>query len=140
MISRPMIVAEALSWVGTPHVWQQARKGRGCDCKGLIAGVARELGMREASSIYAGMHQYRNVDCALLREGMDSLFDRADEMLPGDVLILKMNRRPQHLAIVGDGEIIHSYARGPNSVTRTHMGPALRLWPLDSIWKWRGVE
>ncbi len=33
------IVAEALSWVGTPYRHQGARKGVGCDCLGLLIGV-----------------------------------------------------------------------------------------------------
>jgi cell wall-associated NlpC family hydrolase len=38
-----LVAAEALTWIGTPFVWGQSVKERGCDCKGLIAGVAREL-------------------------------------------------------------------------------------------------
>ena len=35
------IVAEARSWLGTPYVHQQAAKGAGCDCLGLVRGVWR---------------------------------------------------------------------------------------------------
>lgn len=138
MIRRTDIVAEARSWIGTPHVWQQSQKGLGCDCKGLVVGVARELKLPQAQSIYARMMDYHRVDCELLREGMAELFDPG-EMLPGDVLVLKMANRPQHLAILGENEIIHTYARGKERVTRTTLGAALRVWPLDSVWSWRGV-
>jgi NlpC/P60 family putative phage cell wall peptidase len=37
------IVAEALSWVGTPYRHQGARKGVGCDCLGLLIGVWRAI-------------------------------------------------------------------------------------------------
>jgi NlpC/P60 family putative phage cell wall peptidase len=37
------IVAEALSWVGTPYRHQGSRKGVGCDCLGLICGVWRAV-------------------------------------------------------------------------------------------------
>ncbi len=40
-ISRAAIVAEALSWVGTPYRHQASLKGVGCDCLGLIRGVWR---------------------------------------------------------------------------------------------------
>jgi len=35
----PLVVAEALSWVGTPYRHQGRRKGVGCDCLGLVLGV-----------------------------------------------------------------------------------------------------
>lgn len=38
-----MVVAEALSWLGTPYRHQASRKGVGCDCLGLIRGVWRTL-------------------------------------------------------------------------------------------------
>ena len=38
-----VVVAEALSWVGTPYRHQASRKGVGCDCLGLVRGVWRSL-------------------------------------------------------------------------------------------------
>ncbi|MCT8999651.1 NlpC/P60 family protein [Chelativorans intermedius] len=37
------VVAEALSWVGTPYRHQASRKHVGCDCLGLVRGVWRAL-------------------------------------------------------------------------------------------------
>jgi len=37
------IVAEAMSWLGTPYRHQGARKGVGCDCLGLVLGVWRAI-------------------------------------------------------------------------------------------------
>jgi hypothetical protein len=48
-------------------------KGVGCDCKGLVQGVARELGFPEAESFYATFASYRPdrpVPSRLLIEGM----------------------------------------------------------------------
>ena len=142
MITRDQIVAEARSWIGTPHVWQAAQKGQGCDCKGLIAGIARELGRPEAESEFARMHDYGRVDVNLLLRGLNALFDPSPQIGHGDVLLLVMNRRPQHLAIADTraGEIIHTYGRGPEKVTATNTAAAIRLWKLDSCWAWRGVE
>jgi NlpC/P60 family putative phage cell wall peptidase len=39
MPSANSIVAEALTWVGTPYRHQGRRKGVGCDCLGLLIGV-----------------------------------------------------------------------------------------------------
>jgi hypothetical protein len=63
-------------------VWGQSVKGVGCDCKGLIQGVARELGLKEAESFYATFSSYRPdkpVPVSLLKEGMAAVFDQADE-------------------------------------------------------------
>ena len=40
---RARIVAEALSWVGTPYRDQASCKGAGCDCLGLVRGVWRAV-------------------------------------------------------------------------------------------------
>lgn len=37
------VVAEALSWVGTPYRHQGSRKGVACDCLGLVRGVWRAM-------------------------------------------------------------------------------------------------
>lgn len=41
------IVAEALTWQGTPYRHQGSRKGVGCDCLGLVLGVWRAVYGRE---------------------------------------------------------------------------------------------
>lgn len=48
MTSRDAVVAEAREWIGTPFVHGQALKGIGCDCIGLVAGVAAALALPEA--------------------------------------------------------------------------------------------
>ncbi|WP_319529361.1 NlpC/P60 family protein [uncultured Cohaesibacter sp.] len=40
---RDEIIAEALSWQGTPYRHQASCKGAGCDCLGLIRGVYRHF-------------------------------------------------------------------------------------------------
>ncbi|MEP9397204.1 NlpC/P60 family protein [Mesorhizobium sp. KR2-14] len=42
-----LIVAEAMSWLGTPYRHQGRRKGVGCDCLGLVLGVWRAVYGRE---------------------------------------------------------------------------------------------
>jgi cell wall-associated NlpC family hydrolase len=81
-------------------VWGQSVKQRGCDCKGLVAGVAREIGRPEAASVHALASDYRQVDPRRLRAGMAEVFDRAGVIGAGDVLLLKVAGSAQHLAIV----------------------------------------
>jgi NlpC/P60 family putative phage cell wall peptidase len=138
-----MVVAEARTWLGTPFRWQASQKGIGCDCKGLLWGVARELGFPEAESLYAKVADYsptRPVPSALLKEGFAGLFDPVvGEFLPGDILLLKFNGRggpTNHIAIAsGNGRAIH--ARDGAGVTENALRSLLKLCPVDSAWRWR---
>ncbi|WP_257556401.1 NlpC/P60 family protein [Sphingobium sp. CFD-2] len=133
------IVAEARQWIGTPFRWQQSAKGRGCDCKGLVAGVARACGRPEGNSIYALMSaEYRRgVDSHLLLRGLSDLFDRVDAMGPGDVLLMRVGDKAQHLGIyAGGSRMIHTYAKGPRRVIEVPLNPD---WPVVGIFRWRDI-
>ncbi len=135
------IVAEARSWIDTPFHWQASVKGVGADCKGLIWGVARELGLPESESVYALRCDYGvKVPVGLLREGMAAVFDRVRDPRPGDVLLLKIGHRAQHLGIHAGSSLIHTYSRGRRRVLATPLSVALRAMPLDSAWRWRSLE
>lgn len=131
------VLAVARGWDGTPFRWAQSAKGVGCDCKGFIRGVARELGRPEADSIPGASENYRKVDPRALKRGMAALFDKVTEARPGDLLLMNLAGKPMHLAIyLGDNRMIHTYAKGPGRVIEVPMG---RVWwnALDSIWRWR---
>lgn len=134
------IVAEARAWIDTPFQGQQACKGAGCDCKGLIVGVARELGLPEAQSRWAQIADYRQADSALLIEGlaatMDPVADRTP-IRPGDLLLILLQGKPQHLAIYsGQNKMIHTLWSGPARVRETPMC-GLHWDAVHSIWRWR---
>ncbi len=140
-----LVAAEARTWIGTKFIWQASAKGHGCDCKGLVWGVARELGFPEADSLYATMADYspnRPVDGKLLREGMAAVFDPATgEVMPGDVLLLKIRRNPSHLAIcLGDGRAVHAQIGPKDWVKEARLEALLKLFPLDSAWRWRDAD
>lgn len=138
-----LAAAEAREWCGTPFKWQQAVKGPGggCDCKMLIAGIARECGFPEANSIYAQMSAYsprKPVPCPLLIQGLNEVFDRASEIQVGDVLLLRFKGRPQHLAIVtGEDRAVHAQLGPKDWVKETRLAALLRHYPLHSIYRWR---
>jgi cell wall-associated NlpC family hydrolase len=130
--------AEALTWRGTPFHWQASLKGVGCDCKGLIVGVARELLRPEAASLPAKISDYGSrVPVATLKAGLAQLFDRVTEPEPGDILLLTFSGKPQHLAIYGGKTVIHTYNSGPKQVIEQAHPVVARAWPIDSIWRWR---
>lgn len=132
-----IIAAEAQSWIGTPFVWQGRVKGVGVDCKGLVAGVAQAVGRPEGQSLEALAGDYGvRVDALRLRRGLARLFDPASEIAPGDVLLLTMGGKPQHLGIAIDPRrMVHCYSAGPQQVIEAAIGRGR----LDSIWRWRDL-
>lgn len=136
-----LVVTEAREWTGTRFVWGQSQKQVGCDCKGLIQGVARELGFPEAATFYATFATYRPdkpVPVALLKEGLAAVFDAADEPQPGDVLLLKIRGRAQHLGICCGDTVIHAQGNGAKEwVKETKLAALTKLCPIDSVWRWR---
>ena len=133
------IAAEAEEWIGTPFHWQARVKGAGADCKGLIAGVAAACGRPEADSVEAMAGDYRDkVPAGQLRAGLARLFDRVAERRPGDVLLLRIGGKAQHLAIAAPragqpDRVVEAMPTGPCQV-RAGRASAGRV---DSIWRWR---
>lgn len=132
------IAAEAEKWIDVPFKWQ-GRVKRGCDCKGLIAGVAIACGRDEGLSVPALAGDYTtSVDENRLRAGLASLFNRATDRQPGDVLLVRMGGKAQHLAIYAPTEakpdrVIEAMPTGP---ARVRPGRASE-GRIDSIWRWR---
>lgn len=128
---------------------QASAKGVGCDCKGLLVGVARELGMPEATSLYAAMADYDlgAVPSDLLREGIAATLKPVEpaRVKPGDVLLLRIAGKPAHLAIVTDGNLgggraVHAQISSTAWVKETAMRVLLAVYELDSAWRfarWR---
>ena len=147
------IVAEARTWIGTPVVWEASLKGVGCDCRGLVAGVARELGRPEAAELEARVVGYAGrIEETALLAGLDRLFLRQaqDErggwsLAPGDVLAFRYpNKRRQmtvqHLAIATtEGRMVHAYMGDPARVCEVPIGA---FWSrrLAGVWRWRAEK
>lgn len=133
------IAEEALTWPGTPFVWDQSVKQVGCDCKGLLRGVLRELGRPEADSFYAAFRGYRAdrpVPASLLLEGFANLFDRAETIAPGRLLLLNHAGKPGHMAIAVSGtRAVHAYPGRRSMVTERDLAVLFHKYPLHSIWR-----
>lgn len=132
------ITAEAETWIDVPFKWQ-GRVKAGCDCKGLIAGVAKACGRPEAGSLPALAGDYSaKVDVKRLKAGLTELFDEAAERRPGDVLLVRLGGSAQHLAIYAPTEakpdrVIEAMPTGPGRVRPGRASPGR----IDSIWRWR---
>ena len=133
------VVREAREWVGTPFHWQASLKGVGCDCKGLVWGVARSLGLPEAESVYAKVADYQIVEPRRLLEGMRSTFRRVSDLAMGRVVVIEMGGRLQHLGIVTPQTLIHCTLRPPQQVVETPLTQAWRR-RIASVWAWPSLE
>lgn len=142
MITNDDIVAAARGWLGTRFHHQgrikrtQAHRG-GVDCLGLLIGVARELNFRlpdGSPAIELDQTDYTHYpDTAYLQaQLLRALVPIPMEgITPGNILLLRIDNAPQHLAIVSnmhDGlGIIHAYAPARSVVEH----------PFDRWWQER---
>jgi NlpC/P60 family putative phage cell wall peptidase len=130
MATRDQIVKEARQYLGTPFKHQGRIKGVGCDCAGIIVNIAKMLGIDFWE--YSGYG--RTPDGKSLENCISQLLqiDPAD-LKPGDVMLFKIRRMPQHLAIATDGGMIHSFYRRSD-------GGRVVEHNLDDRWKKRIVK
>ena len=133
-IERSRIVDEARRWVGVPYL-HQGRNRFGVDCVGLILVVAWALGRSE----YDVKGYGRTPHAGFLKAEADRLMEpiAVDARQPGDVLLMRFRREPQHLAFVSDRGMIHAYA-GAKAVVETSLP---REW-LDRVvgaYAWPGA-
>jgi len=124
-----LVVAIARKWLGTKFHHQGRKLGVGVDCIGLIAEVAKELGLSFEDRIdYARAPQ----DGELQRELEKYLIPA--ELKIGCVALFKMEKEPQHVGIITDYGVaglglIHSYAQSRKVVEHN----------LDASWRARIV-
>lgn len=113
------IVEAARGWIGTPYVHQQATKGAGCDCLGLLRGVWRDVLGAEPEAVPAYSMDWSEP------QGEERLWAAAARHLrsksmesaaSGDVLLFRMRAGSvaKHLGIQGQvgaaASFIHAYA------------------------------
>jgi cell wall-associated NlpC family hydrolase len=104
------IITAARECVGTPFRHQGRIPGAGLDCAGLVIHAAKSAGLpvRDYCGYpdrpFNGMLKRMLDDQTCIREIATT------DIQPGDVLLMRVNAAPQHLAIVSYGNyIIHAY-------------------------------
>lgn len=97
-VERDRLIEEARTWIDTPYVHQGRLRGIGCDCIGLLIGVATPLGLTAFEAKAYGRLPNGNRMRRLADENLTRI-PRAD-IQPGDVLLMAWRRAPQHLALV----------------------------------------
>lgn len=115
-ITRMDAVAEARAWTGTPFQHQGCLKGVACDCIGLVKGVGVALGLVDYDDKHPKAQPFLNYrlmpDSKKMREGLGVFLVPipVTEATLADILFLAWTKEPQHVALISDRGIIHSYS------------------------------
>lgn len=137
-ISGADVVQEARRWVGTPYRHQAAVLHVGCDCIGLVRGVAARLGVLPVQD-WRDVGAYSRTPSPLrMGAGMRRYLDPVTEPAAGDIAWIEWREGlPMHLAFLADGaagrSLIHSYELVGRVVEHSFIGE----WParVQSWWR-----
>src|SRR5262245_22001777 len=127
-MSRDAIIAEALSWIGTPYRHQASLKGIGTDCLGLLRGVWRGVIGAEPEAVPPyGDHDRDDLLLAAARRNLREIADR--QFSGGDVLLFRWQPHlpARHVGI----------ATSPSTMVHAQSGSAVAEVPLDRWWRGR---
>lgn len=125
-VTRQQVIDAARAYLGV-RFHHQGRCRAGLDCAGLLVCVARDLGISTACD---WSNYPRIPDGAAMQRTLDNCGARRVEAFrPGDFVLMRFNGQPQHIAIVTDRGIIHSYLAARRVVEHG----------LDGIWRARIV-
>lgn len=119
MICGEDIVAEARAWIGTPWKHAQACKGVGCDCIGLVGGVAANVGitddwLTDASRVFKGygrLPEALKIEAGCERWMVPVPFHK---LQLGDILVMRVEKEPQHFGILSQlypRYMVHAWAQ-----------------------------
>lgn len=103
------IILTARSMLGTPFVHQGRVPGKALDCAGLVVSVAAALNIEHVDVTGYGRRPHQGLLEATV-DGQECLFSvLLNDLQPGDILLMRFAKEPQHLAIYAGETIIHSY-------------------------------
>lgn len=134
------IVTAARSAIGVPFK-HQGRSLNGVDCIGLLLYVCDQFGVE-----YSDVHGYpRRPSGGLLEKSFDAHVESGalvrvspTQRQPGDFLMMRFAREPQHLAIFTGENIIHSYATVGKVCE--HLADDVWISRIARVYRLAGVE
>lgn len=144
MITGDDVVLQARRWLGTPFHHQGRVRGAGADCAGLLIGVLHELEL----SAYDIDGYAMLPDGAMLAAECNKVMRRlqpGEPVQPGDALLLRMGRMPQHLGIVSAVEagvpaaMVHIHSHAPSFCVEHRLDARWRR-RIVCVYRFRGVE
>lgn len=98
------LISKAREWLDTPFHHQGRVKGVGVDCIGVLVGVMREFGIQLPDHYHYPREPY-----GILEKKLDLHLERTDRQI-GAVALFRIRNAPQHVAIITDKGMIHSYS------------------------------
>lgn len=125
MTLRERLIQEALTWEDTPYHHHAALKGVGCDCVGLIRGVAKAVGLVAYEPQYYSPQWGQHNDDERLLGALEELgcLRRDPELaLPGDCLLFQFGKTCSHAALLVSSaplRIIHASLKDGRVVHQT---------------------
>lgn len=105
-MKREEFINQAKSWLGTPFKENAQLKYIGCDCAGLLIGLASECGFGEFN------RNIENLETAFKENLVERAFSETPKI--GDILLFNANSysNAQHTAIlIENNQIIHAHWR-----------------------------
>jgi cell wall-associated NlpC family hydrolase len=130
MTTRSQVVEQTRTWVGTPYKHQAHLKGVGVDCIGLMAGVAVELGLVDAVTVFERERWDYNLspDPSRMEEALRRFCEPTDYPTVGDWLhIAARGRRGTHVVLLASAKaVIHACCDHGRVVEQPLAGGAMR--------------
>ena len=109
------IIKEASQWIGTPFHPQGRQKNIGCDCIGLIIGIAKVIGAISLTGALWDECDVTNYNCMcdskLLIDLLPKHFHIINDCSYGDMLVIEISENQYHVCLVSDNnsrKIIHT--------------------------------
>ena len=128
-MKRAVISSTVKTYIGTRYKHQGRLKGIGLDCLGVVVELMKELGIYESGDVsnYSNIPDGRELYEACKKWLVEK---NINEMKEGDVLLMRFDEEPQHLAVLVDNnEMVHSYLMARKVVKHR----------LDETWKNRVI-
>lgn len=146
-ITRSQVVEVARSWIDTPFKHQGRIKGQGCDCLGLIVGIAKEIGACDKDYLNypeGGIFDFSRLTLTDYKNYFIELDNSPENPPIASILQLWVTARNQfqHLAIIsqlpGRLGIIHANVSTKKVVEHTYS----ELWQkrVLGIYDFRNIE
>lgn len=112
--TRADVVRVARSYLGTPFRHQGRMPGEYLDCGGVLVCASRDLGLVEADFDVTGYARTPDGESLIARSDEHMTRVSREAMQPGDAVVIRWGRYPQHFGILGDYvhgglSIIHAY-------------------------------
>lgn len=120
------VIEAARACLRTPFRHQGRQPGRGLDCGGLVIHAFTSAGYTMTDE----PGYTREPQPAWMRAVLERVFVPVDDLRPGDVLWMRFDMDPQHLAIWTGVTIIHAFLRSRKVVEHR----------MDSAWWLRVVK